>query len=52
MTSLQQFEKHNQEIKNNLIDGKPVETYYTIDPNDPIFNQPLSAKNYGKDETI
>lgn len=46
MTSLQQFEKHNQELKNNLIDSEPVEAYYSIDPNDPIFNQPLNTKNY------
>lgn len=48
MNTLQQFEKHNQELKNNLIDNEPVEAYYSIDPKEEIFDMPLKTIDNGK----
>lgn len=47
MNTLQQFENHNLELKNNLIDNEPAEAYYSIDPKEEIFDMPLNTKNYG-----
>lgn len=36
------FEQHNKHLKTLLIDNEPEETYFTVDPNDDIFDKPLN----------
>lgn len=42
MTTLELFELHNKVLKQTLIDNEPPEGYFMVDPNDPIFNEPLN----------
>jgi hypothetical protein len=44
MTTLQIFRKHNIKLMNNRIPSgnEPLETFFTIDPRDEIFDMPLS----------
>lgn len=43
MEATQLFEAHNKSLLEKLIpqDHEPVETYFTVDPNDEIFHQPI-----------
>lgn len=43
MNTLQLFEAHNEELKNNLIDNEPAEAHCSIDPKEEIFDMPLNT---------
>jgi len=52
MTAIHSFDVHNKRLLSGLLpkEGELPEAYFSIDPNDDVFNQPIPQKHDSNDK--